>query len=259
MTRVLSVLGGQKRYSQEIVFPNFLAKFGWTLWCALLRKPFVLCVEGPNCSGSRLGVWESDFVVSQYRTCPSNPLSYLIVGSWCWSVFHYYGTFARYFAQKVARLNWNRAALQSRPKLLQRNSLLCQRSIFWCNSFCNNYKRITLQSKFLGLFPCKKRHASGSNIAKKFFWWNIFVLVTKLFLSNYSKEWCCNHFGQDGRTNPRRGRSKGGHKVGIPWPCYRGHLGPSGPKSEKESENEFPGPFGPGAQKAENVVEKESK
>ena len=36
---------------------------------------------------------------------------------------------------------------------------------------------------------------------------------------------------------------------------YRGCLGPPGPKLEKESENEFPGPLGPGAQK----VEKESK
>ena len=36
-----------------------------------------------------------------------------------------------------------------------------------------------------------------------------------------------------------------GPKFGIPWPCYRGHLGPLGPKLEKESENEFPGPRGP--------------
>ena len=36
-------------------------------------------------------------------------------------------------------------------------------------------------------------------------------------------------------------------------------MGPSGPKLEKESENEFPGPLGPGAQKVENGVEKESK
>ena len=28
---------------------------------------------------------------------------------------------------------------------------------------------------------------------------------------------------------------------------YRGHLGPLGPKLEKESENDFPGPLGPGA------------
>ena len=40
---------------------------------------------------------------------------------------------------------------------------------------------------------------------------------------------------------------------------YRGHLGPPGPKLEKESENEFPGPLSPGAQKVENGVEKESK
>ena len=29
--------------------------------------------------------------------------------------------------------------------------------------------------------------------------------------------------------------------VGIAWTCYRGYLGPSCPKLEKESENEFPG------------------
>ena len=36
---------------------------------------------------------------------------------------------------------------------------------------------------------------------------------------------------------------------------YRGHLGPWGPKLEKESENEFLGALGPGAQKVENGVE----
>ena len=40
---------------------------------------------------------------------------------------------------------------------------------------------------------------------------------------------------------------------------YRGHLGSPGPKLEKESKNEFPGPLGPRAQKVENGVEKESK
>ena len=40
---------------------------------------------------------------------------------------------------------------------------------------------------------------------------------------------------------------------------YRGHLGPPGPKLKKESENEFLGPLGPGAQKVENGVEKELK
>ena len=50
-----------------------------------------------------------------------------------------------------------------------------------------------------------------------------------------------------------------GGRIGIPWPCYRGHLGPSGPKLEKESENKFPGPLGAGAQKVESGVEKESK
>ena len=39
-------------------------------------------------------------------------------------------------------------------------------------------------------------------------------------------------------------------KLGIPWTCYRCHLGPSGPKLQTESENEFLGPLGPGAQKS---------
>ena len=38
--------------------------------------------------------------------------------------------------------------------------------------------------------------------------------------------------------------------MGIPWTCYRGHLGPSGPKLERKSETEFLGPLGPGAQKS---------
>ena len=32
---------------------------------------------------------------------------------------------------------------------------------------------------------------------------------------------------------------------------YRGHLGPSGPKLQTEFENGFPGPLGPGVQKAQ--------
>ena len=39
---------------------------------------------------------------------------------------------------------------------------------------------------------------------------------------------------------------------------YRGHLGPSGRKLQIEFENGFLGPFGPGAQKVQNGVEKES-
>ena len=35
--------------------------------------------------------------------------------------------------------------------------------------------------------------------------------------------------------------------VGLPWPCYRGHLGPSGRKLQIEFEIQFPGPLGPGA------------
>ena len=38
--------------------------------------------------------------------------------------------------------------------------------------------------------------------------------------------------------------------------CYRGHLGPSGPKLENGSENEFLGPLGPGIQKVETESKK---
>ena len=48
-------------------------------------------------------------------------------------------------------------------------------------------------------------------------------------------------------------------KLAKTFARYRGHLGPPGPKLENESENEFPGPLGPGAQNVENRVEKESK
>ena len=52
--------------------------------------------------------------------------------------------------------------------------------MFWNNSFCKNYNRITIQSKFLGLFSCKKGHASGSNITKKISGQIIFVIITKI-------------------------------------------------------------------------------
>ena len=39
----------------------------------------------------------------------------------------------------------------------------------------------------------------------------------------------------------------------------QGSFGPFGPKVGKGVRNQFPGPFGPGAQKVENRVEKESK
>ena len=40
---------------------------------------------------------------------------------------------------------------------------------------------------------------------------------------------------------------------------YRGHLGPLGRKLQIEFENGFPGPFGPGAPKVQNRVEKRAK
>ena len=42
------------------------------------------------------------------------------------------------------------------------------------------------------------------------------------------------------------------NRVGIPWICYRGRLGPSAPKLEKESENEFPSAPGPKKSKTES-------
>ena len=46
--------------------------------------------------------------------------------------------------------------------------------------------------------------------------------------------------------------------VAIFFACYRGHLGPSGPKSKKTSENGFPGPLGFGGRKSRKRVKKES-
>ena len=60
-------------------------------------------------------------------------------------------------------------------------------------------------------------------------------------------------------ASPAASHQEMGSSIAKTFACYRGHLGPSGPKLEKESENEFPGPLGPGAQKVENGVEKESK
>ena len=45
---------GQKRYSQEFILPSFWRSSGELLeW--ILTKPFILCVEGPNCSET---IWE---------------------------------------------------------------------------------------------------------------------------------------------------------------------------------------------------------
>ena len=61
--------------------------------------------------------------------------------------------------------------------------ILFTKKMFWGNQCCTNKKRITLQSKFLGLLSCKKRHASGSNTTKKIIWWKCFVVVAK-FITN---------------------------------------------------------------------------
>ena len=79
------------------------------------------------------------------------------------------------------------------------------KKMFWCNYFCNNYKRTTLQSKSLGLFSSKKGHASASKITKKIRKSSggiIFVIITpEYYKRKCSKELFCNHFGQDG-TSP---------------------------------------------------------
>ena len=100
--------------------------------------------------------------------------------------------------RRYCREDWAwRPSLPARPKLLQRNSL--QRKCFGTIKFVKNYKRITLQSKFLGLFSCKKGHTSSSNITKKIFWWNIFCNNYKNYYKRKcSKELFCNNFGQDG-------------------------------------------------------------
>ena len=48
-------------------------------------------------------------------------------------------------------------------------------------------------------------------------------------------------------------------RVAKTFARYRGHLGPSGQKLQIEFENGLPGPPGPGAQKVQNGVERESK
>ena len=48
------------------------------------------------------------------------------------------------------------------------------------------------------LVSCKKGHATGSNIAKTIFWWNYFVVITKIIIKiKCSKGLFCNNFGQD--------------------------------------------------------------
>ena len=56
----------------------------------------------------------------------------------------------------------------------------------------------------------------------------------------------------------KRKQQEGGPKPNANLGCETFAL-LHGSKLEKESENEFPGPLGPGAQKVENGVQKESK
>ena len=70
---------------------------------------------------------------------------------------------------------------------------------FLHSSFYKNYETISLQSKFLRMFSCKQGQTSGSNIAKKMFWWNSFCSNFKdCYKINCSNEIFRNNFGQDG-------------------------------------------------------------
>ena len=50
----------------------------------------------------------------------------------------------------------------------------------WHNQLCRNYKKITLQSNFLGMFSCQKGHSSGSNITKELLWRISFAKITNM-------------------------------------------------------------------------------
>ena len=52
--------------------------------------------------------------------------------------------------------------------------------MFWRNYFCNNYKRITLQSKFLGLFLVKRDLPVAATLQRKSSGGIIFVIITKI-------------------------------------------------------------------------------
>ena len=77
----------------------------------------------------------------------------------------------------------------------------------------------------------------------------------------FTTSWHRTH--REFRSESTNGNEKASHRKGAlrcdPSIPPRGVLGPFGPKVGNGVENEFPGPSGPGAQKVENRVEKESK
>ena len=78
---------------------------------------------------------------------------------------------------KPGQLRTTPRRLQSRPKLLQKNSL--QRKGFGAIDFVKNSKESLYKTNSLPCC-CKKGHPSGSNITKKIFWWYYFVILTNI-------------------------------------------------------------------------------
>ena len=95
--------------------------------------------------------------------------------------------------KRVSGCGLMRADLPSRPRLLQQNPL--QNQCFGASDFVEKHKKITLQSKFLGLLSCKEEtHTSGSNIAKEIPWWKFFfVNLQKWFPNKCSRELFCKN------------------------------------------------------------------
>ena len=54
-------------------------------------------------------------------------------------------------------------------------NLLLQKIKVLANYGCKNYKKSLNKAKFLLMFSSKQGQASGSNIAKKMFWWDPFL------------------------------------------------------------------------------------
>ena len=64
---------------------------------------------------------------------------------------------------------------------------------------CNYYQISLNKSRFIGWFPCRKRHTSGSNIAKIIFWQKYFLKLQRCYYKRERlKDFFCNNFGEDG-------------------------------------------------------------
>ena len=73
---------GPERVFPRICLPKILAKFGWTFWCEFLLKPFVLCVESPNCSENSWEVFGWFFVIERLFRSPNKICTLKILLSW---------------------------------------------------------------------------------------------------------------------------------------------------------------------------------